>query len=319
MKVISLSCAAWLCCTASGAFAQIENGSFETGDFTGWTVSAPLASYPPLVVAAGYPHVFPFQPTTPSDGAFSMVTGWDQSGPGEAAVAQDVTLGPCDATLRFEWRADYQESWGDTCVFRVDVEPAGGGAPLARTVVHTIAPFSFVSTGMLAAEIDVSAFAGSTVRVSLETQNQGPVFGPSYFQMRLEVDHLRIDGLAASSTSRNGSGLNPAGFTELAGATVGGVWTTSVVLAAGEVGSTVHLGLGGATAGLVLAGRVHGEVLVAPPYTSADLVLGGLHAIALPADCALAGATLSAQAGSFSVAPFRWTLHNALDATVGTH
>lgn len=75
-----------------GAVQLITNGGFETGDFTGWTVSDQAGSSGSFYIDDG-DGVTPVsgQPTVgPSSGAFYAVS--DQVGPGAHALIQDFTV-----------------------------------------------------------------------------------------------------------------------------------------------------------------------------------------------------------------------------------
>jgi len=134
---------------------------------------------------------------------------------------------------------------------------------------------------------------------------------------------FRIEGcgaIPATATPRNGSGANPAGFTETAPALLGGTWTAQVDLAAAGLSTT-----SGAVASLVAVGTgptppipgPFGELLCLPPFHPRDVATGE-HAFPIPFDCTLAGRTLALQAATIDLAPLRIRLQNALDVTVGT-
>lgn len=118
----------------------------------------------------------------------------------------------------------------------------------------------------------------------------------------------------ATSATRNGSGGNPVGFTEVASARLGRQWETEVDLSLlpGATASIVVVGFGGPTAGIFLPS---GEALCLGP-TLLDVGLGS-HSIGVPTDCAFLGLSVCAQGVAFS--PTALQLQNAIDFTIGTH
>ncbi len=121
----------------------------------------------------------------------------------------------------------------------------------------------------------------------------------------------------ASTTPRNGSGINPVGFFEVSPAIMGGSWDTVVDIGTpGALSSVVAICTGGPTSGIVLTGNVHGEVLCLAPFLKLDSSLTGNHSIPVPLDCAFAGITVWAQAAT--IKPQDIALNNALDVTVGS-
>ena len=114
----------------------------------------------------------------------------------------------------------------------------------------------------------------------------------------------------ASSTVRNGSGTNPAGFAEVTPPVLGATWSTTVELA-GAVASFVAV----SDAPLLLP-SAFGELLVDPAGVIGPIhVAAGAHAIAIPDDRGLLGLRLSSQAATFL--PGRIQLQNALDLRLG--
>jgi hypothetical protein len=160
---------------AGSASAQIVNGSFESGDFSGWVTQDLAVPFWPLSVnPAGAVNTFGWSwSNTPTDGQFDVVTGWDGdgvAGPNPITVAQDTMVN--GSTLEFDYRA----AWDLALVpamqdrtFSVEIEPTGGGGALASYLILTAtAGTTQPDTGALSAALDVSAFVGQNVRVSFE-------------------------------------------------------------------------------------------------------------------------------------------------------
>ncbi len=295
----------------------IANGSFETGDLTGWgTTAGPFVQQPWAVFPAGSGWGGSWFCSAPVHGNFSA--GHGIMGATLEALFQDVCLGPCDTTITFEWRVAYLEVFGDDYEFRVEIEPSGGGVALQSDLITSVVPLGADTAGtMVTQSVDVSAFAGSCVRLSFEwALTAGGPFPINLGQF--ELDNVRVGCVPSTAVVRNGSGLNPTGFSELGGAEIGGSWDTRVVLPAGALGSTVQISTGGPFSGFFLSGLLNGELLMLPPFLPTDVVLGTDHAIPIPPDCTLAGATLAAQATTFSLGPLNFVLQNALDFTIGT-
>jgi subtilisin family serine protease len=152
----------------------IVNGSFETGDFSGWTVQTTGSPFQPWSVSGpGFGGGFDLAVTEPQDGSFVAWNGFDGGGPMEFTMFQDVTI-PADTSPTLSWKDRIQ--WNFTL---------GGPATLPRTrevlivdpstndVLQQVSVFStgtqaenpIGDTGWRSHSADLSAFAGSTVRL----------------------------------------------------------------------------------------------------------------------------------------------------------
>lgn len=135
------------------------NGSFETGDFTGWSTDDMASPFFSLGVYDDF-EFLPLFDIDPTDGIFAVGHGFDGIGPDTIEFWQEVAIPPTvDAELSFDWRAawDFGEVGGEgrieapadgptadgpegpieDRIFDVVIEPAGGGAPLASTNILT--------------------------------------------------------------------------------------------------------------------------------------------------------------------------------------
>ncbi|MEM9840560.1 MAG: hypothetical protein AAF830_15585 [Pseudomonadota bacterium] len=185
----------------------VVNGSFETGDFSGWTTSVANNSNGSLVVTNG--------PTAPdsgaplpgaTDGAFQAVTG--QSGPGTYSLTQTVALptGITSAILSFDFFANTDVGLIDNGTLdhtgtpnqhaRVDILVAGAdpfstnpGDILASIVAPTVTGALFNGPGGYSSfSVDVSGVLSGLTSVVLrfgQTDNQG------FFTMG--VDNVSLD------------------------------------------------------------------------------------------------------------------------------
>lgn len=117
----------------------------------------------------------------------------------------------------------------------------------------------------------------------------------------------------ATSTSRNGSGVNPATFVETSPAVIGGMWQTTVdIVTPGALASAIAV----SGIGPLQIPTGFGELLInsASFVGPIDLALGA-HSIAIPNDCNLLGTKLWAQAATFK--PGMIVFQNALDLELG--
>jgi hypothetical protein len=172
-----------------GSNVIFSNGGFETGDFTGWVVQDLTISFISLQVAAGgFDPGFGFFTSAPPEGSFSALHGFDGNGPGTIRVAQDVTVPTGALTLEFDYRAAWDlATFCNGCsgsrIFMVNIEPGGGGTALQSDTFLVADPNTQVfDTGDLHGTIDVSGFAGSSVRISFDWFVPEAFTGPGLFQ-----------------------------------------------------------------------------------------------------------------------------------------
>jgi len=105
-----------------GAVAQpaapgelLVNGSFESGDFTGWTTVTTGGPFRPwAVTGAGQGGGFGMLQTQPQDGTFVAWNGFDGGGPMEFQMFQDVAI-PAGSTATLSWldRVQWNFARGD--------------------------------------------------------------------------------------------------------------------------------------------------------------------------------------------------------------
>jgi len=138
--------------TSAGAASLLVNGGFETGDFTGWTVTTASGSDGNLSVTTG--GTSPNSGSgvaAPTDGVYYAIT--DQTGPGAYALVQSF-VAAASMTLSFDFFAQAFAGLSDTgdLTFtgganqhaRVDILTAAAGAfDLGTSIVQTlIAPIA---------------------------------------------------------------------------------------------------------------------------------------------------------------------------------
>ena len=170
-----------------GSFNFI-NGGFESGDLSGWLNNdLDFAFFPLQAGPAGINVWEPFFTSDPTEGTYTLLHGWDGSGPDTIQLAQDITLSSTALSLEFDYRAAWDlQSFGATLdrQFMVKVEPSGGGSSLQTDTVLT-AVFGTMNndTGILHASIDLSAYAGSSIRISFDWTVPEFNSGPAFFQL----------------------------------------------------------------------------------------------------------------------------------------
>ena len=177
---------------------RAANCSFESGDFTGWTVADLTEPLLPAGVGAdGFDpeEIFFFYGVlTATDGTSVAYNGFDGNGAadtGEITFGQDLDIREGATTLEF----DYRVAWdllneGDALVdrsFEVHIEPEGGGEPLETTVIETAA-FDTVGDVSDSGSVDISAYGGQTVFVNFVWTVPEDFSGPA----RAELDNVRV-------------------------------------------------------------------------------------------------------------------------------
>ncbi|MBM3984610.1 MAG: hypothetical protein FJ296_02790 [Planctomycetes bacterium] len=176
--------------------AQFTNGSFETGDFTGWIAEDMADPFEPLDVSTGgFNNGLNAFTAEPTDGANLAITGFDGDGPGTISLAQDVSIPASASTLQFDWGGGWDTlNFGSSTldrVFSVVIEEQGGGEVLATLEVVRAEAGTFMDdTGLTTSVADLSAFAGQTVLVRFLWDVPESFTGPAVCQL----DNVRLVG-----------------------------------------------------------------------------------------------------------------------------
>ena len=188
MKMLKMALAGLTFAVSGSANSTlITNGSFETGNFTGWDTQDLSIPFHPLQVSPeDFPIGFGFFGTLPTDGSFAAIHGFDGNGPGTIKISQDIFITDL-STIEF----DYHASWdlisfgGPTSlerIFDINIEDIVGGTNLANFNILTVTP-SIGDTGFLSARINLSDFIGQTVRLSFDWYVPENFTGPAFFQL----------------------------------------------------------------------------------------------------------------------------------------
>ena len=212
--------------SAETARSTLANGSFETGDFAGWSAQSTGAPFVPWTVSpAGDGSGFSFAPTEPQDGDFVAWNGFDGVGPMEFTLQLDIRLGGSPLpTLTWSDRAQWDFTLGDPAtqprLVELQILDPESGVVLAT-------PYSFETglnptgdTGWQDRMADLAAFRGQTIRISFRQVIPEAFTGPGQY----EIDAVNLDGVGSGSAKFLPSAevLNPgestdAGFCRFSG------------------------------------------------------------------------------------------------------
>ena len=175
----------------------ISNGDFETGDFTDWIPMDIGTPFIPLQVicASGISAGFGFDPIDPIDGSCMAYNGFDGDGPGQITLHQEISIPDGKTTALFSWSENIAYdllSFGATLdrMFEVQVQPEGGGAPLA--ILYSMdaeAGTIETGTGWVSHTVDISEFAGQTVRLCFVENIPEFFTGPA----QIGIDGVSVD------------------------------------------------------------------------------------------------------------------------------
>lgn len=203
-RIVGTACALVDVSSATGQ-ATVTNGSFETGNFTGWIVNDIADPFDAAdVLPAGTSTLFSFflgpNVVIPSDGNFAASHGFDGDGlpaPGEISIAQDLGTPVAGEIIAFDFRAgwDLISFVGlEDRNFDLVIEPAGGGTPLGVFPQLTATGFTATpggpntDTGPLTGAVDLTPFAGTAIRANFRWTVPEAFSGPANAQL----DNVRI-------------------------------------------------------------------------------------------------------------------------------
>jgi hypothetical protein len=190
-----------------GSRELIVNGSFESGDFTGWTTAirslggTGVPFQPWAVSAAGAGDNFGLAATSPPAGRFDAWNGFDGGGPMEFDLSQDVTL-PAGSADLLSWTDRVQ--WAFAGFGGVATQPRTYDVrvldPTTGAVLATVSSFSTGTeatnptgdTGFVSHAVNLSNFAGSTVRLQWHEVVPQDFTGPA----QIEIDNVSLMSVA---------------------------------------------------------------------------------------------------------------------------
>lgn len=185
----------------SHAAGGILNASFETGNFSGWTVAvvpnAPLIPW--RVDGAGVGSGYGMSLTSPVDGSEVAWNGFDGGGPLHFSMYQDVTIPAGKAELSWHFRAQWRYAGygGNASQPRtVDVQVRDPGTNAVIATLHSFSTGTQAEnptgdTGWQAASGIISGLGGQVVRIYVDEYIPQNFTGPG----QIEFDHFSLVAL----------------------------------------------------------------------------------------------------------------------------
>ncbi len=169
----------------------ISNGSFETGSFTGWITSDTANNTPEPAVRLTNFNLGFFR-VSATDGTNAATHYFSGDHAGTISIAQDVTIPPGGVvTLYFSYKANAitDDTAAGPRTFRVTVQPSGGGAEQFSQTILSVDPDTiYLPSTNTAVTVDLTAFAGQSIRVGFVTDIPADDTGGGAFQL----DNVRL-------------------------------------------------------------------------------------------------------------------------------
>ena len=181
-----------LCSSHARAVELITNGSFETGNFTGWTAVNGAGTWVPWhVVTAGYSNGFS-APASPQHGTRVALHGVTGNAGATFTLTQDVTIPPA-STASLHWRHRFQMDHLTFCgscgtaTFAVEVLNTSN-VLLDTFYSDTVGSGVYRDTGWLIYNRTMTQYAGQTIRLRFRTHASATLQGPG----QLELDAISV-------------------------------------------------------------------------------------------------------------------------------
>jgi hypothetical protein len=169
----------------------ITNGSFETGNFSGWTATNGTGPwYPWQVVTAGFSNGFSV-PASPAHGNFVAYQGVTGNAGATFTLVQQVTIPVGTASLHWQHRyqldhVNYCSSCG-TATYAVEILNTSN--ILLETLYVLVTGSGIIrNTGWQQYSRSLNAYSGQTIRLRFRTNVTVTLAGPG----QLEIDNVRI-------------------------------------------------------------------------------------------------------------------------------
>lgn len=180
----------------ASAAELITNGSFETGNFTGWTaVNAAGSWFNWQTVTAGFTTGFN-SPASPPLGTRAAFNGITANAGGVYTLSQDVTL-PAASTASLTWRHRYQLDYATFCsgaacgTATYSVQILNTSNVVLQTLYTTTTTGGTIAdTGWFSGIALLNQYAGQTIRIRFRTAVTATLAGPG---------SLQIDGVSVQS------------------------------------------------------------------------------------------------------------------------
>jgi hypothetical protein len=209
------------------------NGSFETGDFTGWTVEDFTNPFFPYSVVPSFDPGFGLGEATPTDGGFLAANGFDAGDPEEALLYQDVTI-PAGATATLTWDENIDYDMMSFCAGCLDRLYEVQVRDLSGTVLETLQTVIGVG-GTIEADnaweslsADLSAYAGQDVRITFWQNIPEAFTGPGKFALDNVVLQVVVTSSPPLSVDLDANGMATIDVTNLVSVTDNCGWTATV-------------------------------------------------------------------------------------------
>lgn len=189
------------------ATERIVNGSFETGNFSGWTFINPSSGYRNwAVTGAGFggddggAFTLP-KATAPQHGTYDAWNGVTAGANQSYILYQDVTL-PSGNYAALTWLDKYQMNYTQFCTtqcgtanYRVQILNTSNVLLQTLYSVTTLTNTN-TNTGWVTHNVDVSAYAGQTIRLRFFTIVDKELQGPG---------QVEIDGVSLQTATTKGT------------------------------------------------------------------------------------------------------------------
>jgi len=181
----------------------VNNPSFETGNFVGWTIQDLSIPFSALQVGgSGFSPGFGLFSSAPTDGSFAALHGFDGGGPGTIQIGQELTLPLTIETVNFNYRAgwdmvNYVSTSTLPRYFLFRLESPQGSPVMTETVLTAPAGTVNLDTGNKSASVNVTAFAGQSVYLNFVWSIPQHYTGPAFFQ----IDNVTFDQVTTGPTA----------------------------------------------------------------------------------------------------------------------
>lgn len=213
----------------------LTNGSFETGNFTGWTIANAAGSWMDWqnnVSGAGGGFNPPYV-TAPQAGTRSVWNGVTATANQQYSMYQQVTI-PAGQLATLQWKDRFQMNLADFCTSPAScgqafyfVEVTNTSNVVLQTLYSVTAPaLAKIDTGWVTHTVNLSAYAGQTIRIRFRDYATATFAGPG----QAEIDAVSLNAFVPTAAGvsvggrvldSNGNGLarQIVGLTDGAGST----------------------------------------------------------------------------------------------------
>ncbi len=251
----------------------VLNPGFESGTLDGWTLldnSGPFI--PSMASLAGVDPGFGVIPATPTEGAWTFMTGFDGTGPETHSISQDVSVSTGLTPLTFDYRAGWdmvnltQISTMDR-TFSVVVRDMSGTVLQTDLLLTAAAATVTLDTGPLSASIDLSNYIGQTVNVAFEFFIPETFTGPGA---------IYVDNISCPSAPQGDIGTNYCVANPNTTGNIGTISATGSVVAANNSVTLTTNDLPNNQFGIFVVGDASAFVPNAGGTSNGNICVGGL-------------------------------------------